>query len=192
MPNWCKNYIEISGSKENMKPLVDYFSNPQTDIMQSLVEFDRDDINEEKRSVLSDFSSFYGTKWDFDVENRDIVEVQNEQIFFSCETAWSPPNEFLRRLCEKYKVNASNIYSEIGCDFAGKYECNSEGEESDECYKYMQGIYITDKDLFWMEVDSMDFDWIESIDELKQEYTFLTEDEMKELIDIYKQKTETI
>jgi hypothetical protein len=26
MPNWCNNHIEISGSKENMKPIFDFFT----------------------------------------------------------------------------------------------------------------------------------------------------------------------
>lgn len=29
MPNWCNNYIQISGSKENMKPIYDFFHNGQ-------------------------------------------------------------------------------------------------------------------------------------------------------------------
>ena len=31
MPNWCNNYITISGSKEKMKPLYDYFESSQSE-----------------------------------------------------------------------------------------------------------------------------------------------------------------
>jgi hypothetical protein len=29
MPNWCNNYIQISGSKENMKPIIKFFEEGQ-------------------------------------------------------------------------------------------------------------------------------------------------------------------
>lgn len=29
MPNWCNNYIQISGSKENMKPIITFFEEGQ-------------------------------------------------------------------------------------------------------------------------------------------------------------------
>lgn len=31
MPNWCNNYITISGDKEKMKPIYDYFKKSQVD-----------------------------------------------------------------------------------------------------------------------------------------------------------------
>jgi hypothetical protein len=32
MPNWCNNYITISGNKEKMKPLYDYFKSSQDEL----------------------------------------------------------------------------------------------------------------------------------------------------------------
>mgnify|MGYP001022500757 FL=1 len=32
MPNWCNNYITISGNKEKMKPIYDYFESSQAEL----------------------------------------------------------------------------------------------------------------------------------------------------------------
>ena len=184
MPNWCSNYIVISGEEKNMKPLVEFFSKPQETVMQSLVPFDPEDqaLKEGPQWVLGDFSTFYGTKQDFGSNSPDVYP---DYIVLNIETAWAPCNEFLRRLCKKYNVNVSNEYEESGCDFAGRYTCDEEGNDHDEEYSWMEGIYKIDNELFWIRMDDETFEWIESVEDLQEEFEFLDSDDMKTLIEIY-------
>jgi hypothetical protein len=188
MPNWCSNHIIINGTKENMKPIVDFFNNHNDlNIMATLVppDEDYDKIVETGNYLLFPHSTFYGTKWDFTKEELNLVDVNEDGVSLSVDTAWAPCNEFLRRLCIKYKVNAENEYEEPGCDFAGRYTCDAEGNQNDESYPWLEGVYKFDNDLFWMRIDDDEFAHIDSIEQLKEEYSFLDEQDMEELIKIY-------
>jgi len=49
----------------------------------------------------------WGTKWSTHVDN---VEVDEYNLVFWCSTAWSPPNELLQFIANKYKVDVECFY----------------------------------------------------------------------------------
>jgi hypothetical protein len=214
MPNWCNNYIEISGSKENMKPLYDYFNEGQkvidkyyedvhqyrkdnpdaTDngigweenlVMNTLVPHD-EEYEEIKRTgdfILVPQDKFYGTKWDFDLREANLNQVDEDCITLAPSTAWSPPTEFCEKLCKKYNVEVSIQYEEGGVGFVGKETFNNEGLVEQEFYDdYYEGLYFLDKETFWSMMDS-DLDDTEDIteDEFIEKYPYLNEADQKQL-----------
>ena len=70
MPNWCNNFIMISGEESNMKPIYDLFNNriPQDEtlVMTTLVpeneEFEA--IKASGNFLLSPYVEYWGTKWE--------------------------------------------------------------------------------------------------------------------------------
>jgi hypothetical protein len=74
----------------------------------------------------------WGTKWDVEAE----VNVSEDMVEFSFDSAWSPPNEnFMRVLAESNPGFSFNLYYyEPGMGFAGRtYAFNS------ECYDMVMG-----------------------------------------------------
>ena len=63
----------------------------------------------------------WGTKWGTHLE-EDGIEVDQYNLRFWCETAWSPPNELLQFIANKYKVNVECFYEieGYGDDGVGK------------------------------------------------------------------------
>jgi hypothetical protein len=53
MPNWCNNYIQISGSKENMKPIITFFEEGQKKV---------DEYYKKKQEIVKEYPEF--NMWD--------------------------------------------------------------------------------------------------------------------------------
>ena len=196
MPNWCSNYIKISGDESNMKPIYDLFNNqePETFIMSTLVP-ENEEFEEIKRTgnfILSPYVTYYGTKWDFKVTECDTNTLEPTFIEFSVSTAWSPPEPFCKRLSEKYNVDVEVSFSEGGADFTGRSRYSNGEVIEDVTYSYREGMYYLENEVFWSDVDS-DLEWMFcenpniTLDEvLGTMYPFITdEDDIKTLTEIY-------
>jgi len=126
MPNWCENIIKITGEESKMKALVEKFKELETND-QPVMGFL---LGTEDRPADFDQGGWYGyqikkfgTKWDFRYnEDLDMEQCDTNIIYFRILTAWSPPCEFLKSLCEKYGVKAKIHYHEPGMGFAGTEE----------------------------------------------------------------------
>lgn len=226
MPNWCNNYITISGSKENMKPIYDYFNEGQkvidkyyedvkvyreqnpnaTDlgvsweenlVMNTLVPHDEEyeKIKESGDFLLNPQTRFYGTKWDFDLREANLNQVDETCITLAPSTAWSPPSEFCQRLSGKYNVHVNISYEEGGVGFVGEEEFEEGEMVGQVIYEdYYEGLYNLDKDTFWSQVD---FE-CESIDEdttqeefLEKFSSYVSEEDLEEIKKFYNEyKTE--
>jgi hypothetical protein len=62
----------------------------------------------------------WGTKW---VDSDDVCEDNGDYITYSFTSAWAPPVEFLKNICEDYPLLDFNLnYEEPGCAFEGDLE----------------------------------------------------------------------
>ena len=195
MPNWCSNYIKISGEESNMKPIYDLL-NSEVDVlfMSTLVPENEDfeEIKKEGKYILSPYVSYYGTKWDFNVKECDSNILEPTLVGFSVSTAYSPPEPFCKRLSEKYGVDVTIDFSEPGCDFAGRSSYSNGEELESVTYTYREGMYYLDNEVFWSDVDS-DLEWMFcenpniTLDEvLGTMYPFITEtDDIETITEIY-------
>lgn len=204
MANYCTNFITITGSEENMKPIYEFFKDSyalehndprgEVEVMSHFIPYENDDeykrIVEESDFILNPFCTFYGTKWDFQLCDCNTDDnLLPTSVTFSPSTAWSPPIPFCQKLSEKYGVNVHIEYYEGGNDFSGQSEF-SDGEEivCDE-YTYDEGMYIMDNEGFWYEVESdLEMETPEDSLEvwLSNLYSFVTdEDDINELKRLY-------
>jgi len=199
MPNWCSNYITISGEESNMKPIYDFFTESEKTpdvnsfVMSTLVPEDDDfqRIKESGEFLLTPYTKFWGCKWDFNV-NESNCDITTTSVTLSPSTAWSPPEPFCRRLSEKYGVDVEISYSESGCNFAGRSKYSNGDVIEDVTYPYREGMYYLETEVFWYDVES-DLEWMFcenpniTLDEvLGQMYPFITdEDDIKTLTEIY-------
>jgi hypothetical protein len=201
MPNWCNNFIMISGEESNMKPIYDLFNNRtpevETFVMTTLVPED-DEFEEIKNSgafILSPYVSYYGCKWDIQVNECDMAELEPTAVSFSAVTAWSPPEAFCQRLSKIYGVDVTIQCSEPGNDFAGTATYSNGDEVESVTYPYREGMYYLDNETFWCDVQS-DLEWMFcenpniTIDEvLGQMYPFVTKEaDIKAITEIYNEE----
>ena len=200
MPNWCNNFIMISGEESNMKPIYDLFNNriPQDEtlVMTTLVpeneEFHK--IEASGKFLLSPYVEYYGCKWDFPLNECDMAKLEPDDVSFANVTAWSPPEAFCQRLSKKYGVDVTVQYSEGGNNFAGTTSYSNGEEIENECYTYREGTYRLEPDYFW-ECVTTDLEWMFcenpsiTIDEvLGQMYPFITkEEDINDMKEIYNQ-----
>jgi len=199
MPNWCNNHIQISGSKENMKPIFDFFvksdkiineyyknrvqgeSEPDIPVMTTLIPHDEEyeRIKKSGEYLLNPQTVFYGTKWDFNFSNANVQDISEDYISLSPSTAWSPPGGFCQKLSEKHNVNVEIFFEEGGNSFVGKeiYD-NGELTHSENYDDYLEGLYVLEEEQFWSEVqwrlDDLDDDAAD-VDSFMEEFEYLRE-----------------
>lgn len=204
MPNWCENYITITGDKEKMKPIVDILreleakenknKDAETLVMQSLLGTDDHPDNYEAGGWYDYNIKKFGTKWDFQlIRDCGGFEILDDSVTFDVMTAWSPPEAFLKALCEKYDVEASINFAECGMDFGGSSEFGKGGCITSTTSTYLKSKY-DNGDYFWEEVENLAYSCSDEPDDdslknFKESLSFLPENEMEEALDIYNKMT---
>lgn len=191
MPNWCSNFISIEGSKENIskiKRMIALVNNDDNKgLFQTLVGRD-ETLTQDQYDNGGWYDSNierWGCKWDLSPDDTTI-DMGDESITINCQTAWSPPTGFCKLLGETYGVKVRCEYEEGGCDFAGYYEIDENGNENEQTFPYLEGIYHNDQDLFWFEMEDR-IEYSQDEEESFEDFvtsngiTFLNEAEMKEL-----------
>lgn len=183
MPNWCNNSLEITGGEGKEILLAEIArirealdTDPDATLFRSLIGTgdDYDENNPYGHNIKR-----YGARSDVDISE---VNFTDDNSWMHFDTAWSPPQEFCRRLSEKFNVQLRLEYEEGGSDFAGFAEYDN-GEEEDTCYPFLEGIYHLNKDSndlerFFNEVEyqfedmeEVDFEkWLASLTYLSKEH----------------------
>jgi hypothetical protein len=199
MPNWCNNYIKISGDEGTIRTLTSVIKSlkssddngPSDDVFKSLIGLPQHMSDGDYKEKWYDTNiEWFGTKWDISYEEH-MFTFSKDEITLSCETAWSPPIPFLENLCKMYKVNAYLFYSEGGVGFAGETTFNwvhGELEVYDDECGYLEGIYKYSNEEFWSEVeyraDSI-LDEDQSLEDFLGEFEFVSDEDKVELTRIY-------
>lgn len=198
MPNWCNNNITISGNEGTIRALTAVLKNLKSnneeqsnDVFKALIGLPPYMTDGDYKEKWYDTNiEWFGTKWDISYEEH-AFNFSKDEISFSCETAWSPPIQFMENLCKMYKVNGNMFYSEGGIGFAGETTFTWVDDElevyDDEC-GYYEGIYKYSKEEFWCEVESrvdciLDED--QSLDDFLSEFIFVSEEDKVELTRLY-------
>ena len=108
MPNWTNNEVTIKG---DIAKIAEGLAEGKE--LFSLVYPKPDDIEDWYSWNVNN----WGTKWD---TNAEIVEVTEDSISLSFDTAWAPPIAFYDKLAELgFEVNAT--FFESGMMFVGEY-----------------------------------------------------------------------
>lgn len=109
MPNWCENFVRISGEKEEI----------------ARFRRETDDMDFNKILPMPDNKWDYdwccdnwGTKWNVDKTGMEVYP-HNDFIQYEFDTAWSPPEGIFHAINKQYKVSVSWFYHEPGMEIAG-------------------------------------------------------------------------
>jgi hypothetical protein len=194
MPNWCSNYITITGDKKSIQLLTRVLEDiPQEKRSDSIIfetligrEPEMSDTEYKSGGWYDANISWFGTKWDVSY-NECQFQFTEDCIIMSPETAWSPPIGFGVRLHDKYGVNVELQYEEPGCDFCGRTTIENQSVVEED-FNFLEGKYILDNESFWYEVESdieyaMDSDT--SVDEFLRRFDFVSEEDLEEIRGMY-------
>lgn len=178
MANYCYNYISISGDKESLDKIEEFFKAYE----------DFDEVELWGNSVLSnkyvqderirnDFHK-YGSRW----FNFDINRESSEELTISGDSAWSPMEALVGGLCYTFKVDGWIEYSEPGLDFGGRTSFDKNGEINDyEQMPYSEWMYesqgsewVSESLYYDLECNIDDYNTFE---EFMSEYKFITSED---------------
>ena len=196
MPNWCSNYIVISGDVDKISLLKNILEDvPKTNVddcivFTTLVGKEPTITTEEyeKGGWFNSNVDWFGTKWDVSYSDCQF-EFNDDNIIMMPMTAWSPPVRFVSNLCKMYGVTAVMDYDEGGCDFCGKAIIDIDGEVDEEDYGYNEGKYHFDNEYFWESIVENDLEYALEQDVTKAEFildhSYVSEEDLKELEKMY-------
>lgn len=102
MPNWCENTITIVGSKDMLDDFEEHKLNFNHYVPRPV---------EEENNWYEWNCENWGTKWEVEPNDVNIINRDDEKIELEFQTAWCPPIAFLKKLCLMY----SKIY--IECNY---------------------------------------------------------------------------
>ena len=142
MPNWCQNKLLVWGKDltafrewlgEDVKLTLAKIAPTPKELIERQAPFKGTEEESIAFVVKYGYDNWYdwnvhnwGTKWDIEAEFDEVSSNEN-MMFFSFPSAWSPPTIAIQKLSEMFPVNFQIIYAEEGNGFAG-YEIFSEGE----------------------------------------------------------------
>lgn len=197
MPNWCDNYITISGSQEQISKIIEDLGDHE-EWMERLVPLNGkiwDKIVEEKEYLISPLTPFYGSKWGMNRSDCHLFEIWPDYIQINVQSAWSPFAPFCQKVSEKYEVDVTIEFAESGNNFAGRHEYKNGVliEQIEESYD--KGLYLIDNDQFWMET-SDSIEWRTSNNEdwenIQPDYAWMEDpDDLRYLKDLYTKHKES-
>lgn len=196
MPNWCNNYIVITGSKEKISLLTKVIEDvpkqksDESIVFETLIGTQPTITKEEheKGGWYEANKDWFGTKWDVSYNDCQF-EFGEEQITMSPLTAWSPPIQFASNLCRMYGVSVEMTYDECACDFYGRTTVDENGDYSEEDYSYNEGAYHFDDEYFWESVIQNDMEYAmeenKSVEEFVEDYPYVTPEDKEEIRKVY-------
>jgi len=127
MPNWCTNIVIVSGLNVNSFILENETKEDKLSFAKSVPFPDniyQGNLGPEEEKLYGKNTWYnwnnenWGTKWDCCDVDCDICL---EQVKYTFDTAWTPPQQWLQTTSKKYPDLKFEIeFEEIGCDFWGK------------------------------------------------------------------------
>jgi hypothetical protein len=196
MPNWCTNYIVISGDENKISLLKNILEDVPKTIGEETVVF-KTLIGKEPTITTEDYEkggwfdsnvNWFGTKWDVSYNDCQF-DFNDDHIIMMPMTAWSPPVRFVSNLCKMYGLAAVMDYSEGGCNFCGRATIDINGEVDEEDYGFNEGKYHFENDYFWESLVESDMEYAldegKTKDQFLLDYPYVNEDDLKELGKMY-------
>ena len=143
MANDCWNKVIITGSNETLEKIKTRFESSENGVFnmnnyQTLFDSDVSDMSEED----------FGSK-----RFAPSVEMYDNQLVITGDSAWSAMIGLFERICVEYGVEAELEYDEMGYDFAGRIVWDSKGNELvNEEWTYWERLCMKDQENFWEEM----------------------------------------
>jgi hypothetical protein len=122
MPNWCQNEIRVCGDTEKVEEFMDFVKSDEQDFdFEKIVPFPNGKEWDYDWCIEN-----WDTKWNACRVEKDFDPKYGDEVEYTFDTAWSPPENIFRVLKEKFKFNdkdselyVSWFYREDGMEFSG-------------------------------------------------------------------------
>lgn len=177
MANNCYNFIQIEGSKEEIKAFLELLKKDENKGQNSGYDI--------YQNLIHDFGRFgEDARW-FDI---DVQELNKTEITIAGDSAWCPCLEIFTAISGKYQSFIIRYeYDEMGCDFAGFAEIG-QGNCNDNCFSYWEGIIASqgEDDALEMVINN-ELEYYETEEELIESDMFnaFTKENQKEILENY-------
>ena len=157
MPNWCSNTIVVGGEAADIsefnawlgdgKNLLSKIKPTPQPLVETVSGFVADPeeqrkLEEKSAANVKEFGyrnwydwnvGTWGTKWDVDAEIDESSSI-SEQVIFSFESAWSPPQKAIALMAEKFPtLTIRHSFLEEGMCFVG-YDLYKDGGIAEEVF----------------------------------------------------------
>jgi len=177
MANNCYNFIQIEGSKKEIKAFLKLLKKDESKGQNSGYDI--------YQNLIHDFGKFGNDARWFDI---DVQELNETEISIAGDSAWCPCLEIFTSISEKYQSFIIRYeYDEMGCDFAGFAEI-SQGNCNDNCFSYWEGIIASQGESDAMEmVINNELGCYETKEELIESdmYNAFSKEHQKEILENY-------
>jgi hypothetical protein len=136
MPNWCSNFVAITGPKERIAQLKEAYDNGEfcnsvIPVPQELKDAVADGSTNDELVAKYGYSNWYdfcvnrwGTKWDFGGDGAADVDDNGECLTISFDSAWSPPCGIYEEL-DLEGLHIEACYYEGGMGYCGMWTSES-------------------------------------------------------------------
>ena len=133
MPNWCQNSVLVSGNLtafrewlgEDVKLTLSKIAPTPKELIERQAPFNGTEEESIAFVVKYGYDNWYdwnvhnwGTKWDIEAEFDEVSSDENT-MFFSFHSAWSPPTIAMQKLSEMFSICVQIAYIEEGNGFVG-------------------------------------------------------------------------
>lgn len=121
-----------------------------------------------------------------DMYSLEHIRTNGGEITFSCESRWAPPMDWLQANSKEFGVIIECEYSEGGSNIAGKLSYKNGEKIMDIDFPYLEGKYNF---MDWFEFIELEvlhrLDDDETFEDFIGQFDFCTEEEIKELTELY-------
>tara|TARA_R110000823_G_C15539677_1_gene457949 strand:+ start:81 stop:485 length:405 start_codon:yes stop_codon:yes gene_type:complete len=121
MPNWCENEIRVSGDTKKVKAFMKFVKSKDQDFdFEKVIPLPKGEWD--YQWCLDNWD----TKWNACDVEREYNPKYGDEVEYTFNTAWSPPENIFRELKNKFKLNEEGsdifiswFYREDGMEFSG-------------------------------------------------------------------------
>ena len=121
MPNWCENEVRVNGDAKKVKEFMDFVKSDEQDFdFEKVIPFPNGEWDYDWCIAKWD------TKWNACRVEKDFNPEYGDEVKYTFDTAWSPPEGIFIKLREKFKFNEEGselyiswFYREDGMEFSG-------------------------------------------------------------------------
>lgn len=185
MPNWCNNYLMISGPYEDVKKFIDEAKSKEPDGTETVLSFEKHvPMKGPEEDWYNEHCNRWGTKWDACEPALDYTHDKEKTTCganYAFQTAWAPPCGWLVKVVELFPtLDFKMEYDEGGCECYGV----SSGSE---------GVLSTNEMTLneWLEETNMDYQKaVKHISEMSQEDLIKYFSRIKNFIDYLQEEEE--
>jgi hypothetical protein len=184
MPNWCANFVNITGDTQRIQALHDFMEERKG---KDWFDFFVEPAKEGDENWYQYNLDTYGCKWNCEAMDWHLEDAGDgkSMIRITFDSPWAPPTQLYETLAEDESLEIYAEYNEEGMGFVGKFE---DGEDEYYDYDSLGNLESIPEQLVenwclrenleqWaeMEEDEIDDDK-ETIDDLQKEF----DEEMKD------------